>query len=127
MNNYDKNRAYRILDKLFFAGNRDFINVDQYQTLKDFCLDIVANHDAPLNILPNLYTENSEFLRELISKAPQKINELYETMFFTYENFITTVQKPKILLARCSKSCQLNPKIKIDLMQLISAAEVSPI
>lgn len=120
MNNYDKSIAQGIVSKWYLLGCRDRFNFDYYENLKDFCLDILINQNAPMVIIPEKFMQDMAFLKELIKKAPYKINELYENYYFTYQKFIQTINDPKKFISRCSKYCELNVKIKQDLQNLSS-------
>ncbi len=119
MNNHDKSVAQNVLSKWYLLGCRNSFNFDNYDSLKQFCLDILINQNAPMVIIPKKFMQNMDFLKELINKAPYKINELYENYLFTYQHFIKEIKDPKKLLSRCSKYCEINKNIKHDLQNLI--------
>ncbi len=129
MNNYDKNIANGIKDRWYLQDpNADLsLDVNEYENLRDFCKDIVMRYNAPIIILPSKFSKNLEFIREILNKLPYKINELYETQFFTYQKFIKSLSNPQVFLSRCSKfkHFRLNPNIRFDLQTLISQSNTS--
>ncbi len=123
MDNIDKHIAEATLSKWLCLGYKNYFNLDNYESLKDFCFDIIVHYDAPLTIIPDAFIKDMEFLKELIKKAPNKINDLYDNFYFAYQNFIDYVENPQKLLSRISKYGKLNPIIKGDLQTLICVKE----
>ncbi len=117
----DKKIANNVLNQALLMGKGLSININEYENLKDFLMDAILVYKAPIIILPKQYGDNVDFIMELIRKNPDILNELYDTMYFTYEKLLGSIKDPQRFLSRCSKYCELNPQIKRDLQNLIKS------
>lgn len=112
----NKYAAANIIRQWYFYADEDKIieekKLDDYNSLIDFCEDILINYNAPLIIIPSAIRTNQKFLAKVLKRKPNLINELYDVEYFAFLEYIKSVDLHKFLL-KCK--FKLNPAAKQEI------------
>ena len=116
MTEKDLNKAKKIIKKWYLYADENYVieekKLNNYDTLTEFCKDILLNYYAPLEIIPSAIRTNQEFLISVLKRKPSLINELYEVEYFAFQEFIKSVDLHKFLL-KCK--FKLSPAVKQEI------------